>query len=105
AHNYWLISTYQKAQGKAEETLSSLENMCYHAVEYDKSYANDHGKTFTSVLTDKLIYPASGKDFHELTEHSQCWYMLDRMENKRYNLIRQDPRFISVIERLKRSAR
>lgn len=105
AHNYWLISTYQKAQGKAEETLSSLENMCYHAVEYDKSYANDHGKTFTSVLTDKLIYPASGKDFHELTEHSQCWYMLDRMENKRYNPIRQDPRFISIIERLKRTAR
>ena len=77
AFNYWIISTYQIAQGKAEEAISSLESMCNHAVAYDNSYKNDYGKKYTSILTDELIYPEPSKDFHELTEHSQCWYMLE----------------------------
>ena len=93
AFNYWIISTYQIAQGKAEEAISSLESMCNHAVAYDNSYKNDYGKKYTSILTDELIYPEPSKDFHELTEHSQCWYMLDHMQNDRYDTIRNDERF------------
>lgn len=99
--NYWLISTYQIAQGKNDETLDSLEKMCYHAVEYDKSYINNHGKFYTSILTDKLIYPEKSKDFHELTERTNCDYMLERLQNKRYDCIRQDPRFVEIVDKLK----
>jgi transcriptional regulator with XRE-family HTH domain len=67
SRNYWLISTYQMSQGKAEDTLASLEKMCHHAVEYDKSYMSNHGKMYTSIFTDKLVYPEPSKDFHELT--------------------------------------
>ncbi len=105
SHNYWLISTYQMSQGKKDETLLSLEKMCYHAVEYDKSYINNHGKYYTSILTDKLIYPVPDKDFHELMEHSQCYYMLDRLENKRYDVLRKDPRFVSIIKQLNQYAK
>ncbi len=101
SRNYWLISTYQIAQGKIAETLSSLEKMCYHATEYDKSYVNNHGKFYTSILTDKLIYPEYDEGFHEFTEHSDCYYMLDRLESKRYNSIRDDERFIEVVKKLK----
>ena len=103
--NYWLISTYQIAQEKKDEALTSLEKMCYHAVEYDKSYVNNHGKFYTSILTDKLIYPEPSKDFHELTERTNCDYMLEKLQNKRYDCIRQDPRFIAVIEKLKQYAK
>ncbi len=105
AFNYWLISTYQMAQGKIEDTLSSLENMCKHTVAYDKSYLSDHGKNYTSILVDKIVYPESDKDFHELKEHSQCWYMLDRLQNDRYDPIRSEQRLTEIEKALKEYAR
>lgn len=98
--NHWLISTYQIALGKTEEAMESLEKMCDYAVSYDISYQNDHGKHFTSFLVDTKIYPEKSKDFHELTEHTHCYYMLDRLQSDRYDCIREDPRFISIVERL-----
>ncbi len=100
SRNYWLISTYQMAQGKKDDTLASLEKMCYHAVEYDKAYIKDHGKSYTSILTDKLIYPEPSKDFHELKEHTNCYHMFEKLQNKRYDSIRQDFRFVSILEKL-----
>lgn len=105
AFNYWLISTYQVSQKKVEETLSSLEKMCKHAVAYDISYLNDHGKNYTSILVDKIAYSEPNKDFHELTEHSQCWYMLDRLQNERYDSLRSEKRFIEIEKELKEYAR
>lgn len=105
SRNYWLISTYQIAQSKEDEAFVSLEKMCYHAIEYDKSYLNDHGKFFTSILTDKLIYPEPSKDFHECTEHTECYHILKKMQHLRYDRIRQDPRFISIIEKLNQYAK
>ena len=104
SRNYWLISTYQISQGKSLDTLESLERMCDHAVKYDMSFAADHGKHYTSILTDKLIYPEPGKDFHELTEHTNCYYMLDRLAHPRYDGIRGEPRFVAVVERLRQYA-
>ena len=37
---------------------------------YDLSHEKDHGKTYTSILTDNLVYPAPGGDSYELTEHN-----------------------------------
>ena len=100
AFNHWLISTYQIALGNTEDALDSLEKMCGHAAAYDLSYQNDHGKHFSSFLVDTQIYPEISENFHELTEHTQCYYTLDKMQHARYDCIRQDPRFISVIEKL-----
>lgn len=101
SRNYWQISTYQMSQGKTEDALISLEKMCYHSIEYDKSYIANHGKHYTSILCDKLVYPEPGKDFHELTEHSVCYYFLNRLQNKRYDCIRENERFISIVNSLK----
>jgi len=105
AFNYWIISTYEIAGGKREEALLSLEQMCRHAVAYDSSYQSDHGKHFTSIYTDKLIYPEPGKDFHEFKEHSNCYYMLDRLEHSRYDALRDHPRFTAVLDALQEYAR
>lgn len=105
ASNYWLISTYQISQEKADAALDSLEKMCVHAVEYDRSYNEDHGKCYSSIFTDKLVYPFPNKDFHELREHSQCYYMLERLKNARYDCIRKNERFTKVIESLNEYAR
>ena len=105
SRNYWFISTYQIAQNKIAETLVSLEKMCYHAIEYDKSYINNHGKYYTSIFTNKLVYPEPNKDFHELREHTECHYLLERLQHNRYDCIRQDPCFISVVEKLSQFAK
>ncbi|MBQ6043440.1 MAG: helix-turn-helix transcriptional regulator [Clostridia bacterium] len=105
ACNWWLISTYLIAQGKTEETLDALEQMCAHTLAYDRSFREDHGKNYTSVFTDKLIYPDPGKDFHELTEHNQSWYMLDRLQADRYGDIRDNKRFVDIVNALEEKAR
>jgi hypothetical protein len=78
--------------------------MCDHAVACDTSYRKDHGRNFTSLLVDTQIYPEKSKDFHELTEHTQCYRKLDKLQHGRYDCIRQDPRFVSVVERLNQYA-
>lgn len=100
SRNHWLISTYQISQGKKDGAFESLEKMCYHAVEYDKAYIHDHGKFYTSIFTDKLIYPEPNKDFHELTEHTECYHILKKMQHPRYDRIRKAPRFIAIIDKL-----
>lgn len=102
--NDWFLSTYLIAQGKETETLDALESMCAHALAYDRSYKEDHGKSFSSIFTDKLIYPEPGKDFQELTEHNQCWYMLDRMKASRYDGLRENARFRNVVGQLEEHA-
>lgn len=105
SQNYLLISTFQIEQGKRDEAIEALEEMCYHAIEGDKSYTNDHGKYFTSIITDKLIYPKPSKDFHELTEHSECYRIIEKLSDKRYDCIRQNPRFIEIVEMLTQYAK
>ena len=102
--NDWFLSTYLIAQGKETETLDALESMCAHALAHDRSYKEDHGKSFSSIFTDKLIYPEPGKDFQELTEHNQCWYMLDRMKASRYDGLRENARFRNVVGQLEEHA-
>ncbi len=105
AFNEWLKSTFQMSLGKTEEALASLEIMAFHTVEYDKAYQNDHGKCFSSILVNRVVYPEPSKAFHELTEHSQSWYMLDRLQHERYDSVREHPRFLAVVETLKQHER
>ncbi len=105
ADNHRLISTYQIAQGKTEEALLSLEKMQVHTLAYDKSYENDHGKPYSSILLDKLTYPYPSKEFHETAEHNQAFYMSKRLTHKRYDTIHHDERFASIIKALQGSAK
>ncbi|MBQ3528309.1 MAG: helix-turn-helix transcriptional regulator [Clostridia bacterium] len=99
--NYRIMATYLIAQGKTEETLTALEKSCEHTIAYDRSYLCDHGKNYTSIFVDKITYPEPGKDFHELKEHSQSWVMLDRLQQDRYDSIRNDERFIAIEKALR----
>lgn len=101
----WLISTYQIAMGNKEDTLDSLEEMCRHAVAYDKSYIEERGKHYTSPFVSSLVYPEISEEFHELEEHNDCWYMLDRLKADRYDCIRETDRFSAVVKELERHAR
>ena len=98
--NYRIMATYLIAQGKTEETLTALEKSCEHTIAYDRSYLCDHGKNYTSIFVDKITYPEPGKDFHELKEHSQSWFMLECLKQDRYDGIRTNERFKAIEKRL-----
>ena len=98
AYNCFFLSTYQLAQGKTEDALESLEEMSRHAVAYDESFLRDHGRAFTSILTDTLFYPKPGEDFHECTAHTTCYDMLERLAGDRYDPLRENPRFQAVVD-------
>lgn len=105
AFNRWRLSTYQIAQGKTEAALSSLEQMCKHAIDDVKSKENDRGRTFKSIFVNKVEYPYPNPDFHETAVHNVCYYMLDRLEADRYNVIRDNERFMKIIEALKQCSK
>lgn len=105
SYNYWLISTYQIAQNKIDETFEALRKMCFHTIEYDKSYINDHEKYFTSIITNKLIYPKTDKNFHELTEHNQCYRIIEKLQHNRFDCIRQNPHFVDILKKLNQYAK
>ncbi len=100
AFNYFMMSTYQMALGREADALDSLEKMCHHATQYDLSYSVDHDKYYTSIFTDKIIYPEPSNSFHELTEHSQSYYMLEKLANPRYASVKDTERFKAVVEKL-----
>lgn len=104
AKTHWLISTYRIAQGKADAALDSLEYMLHHTLAYDNARANRHGDPYTSIFTDRLIYSYPSKDCHELIEHNDAYYMLDRLTHRRYDPIRTHPRFTAVIDALEKDA-
>ncbi len=105
ATNHYLLSTYLIAQGKTDSALEALERMAHHARAYDVSYQNDHGKHYTSVLVDRLIYPEPSRDFHEVSEHNAAFYMLDRLRHPRYDTLRTHHRFLAIVQSLEESKR
>lgn len=105
AEIHQLISAYQIAQGKVEETLASLEEMCHHSVAHDEAFLNERGKHYTSPFVNKIIYSYTSEDFYEREAHNSCWYQLDKLSRNGYDCIRDNERFKAVISELERCAK
>lgn len=94
---YRYIATYRVAQGRYDETLDALENMYAHL---EKECAAKPGDKFTSPYTNELVYPAFSNDFHYPQIHNPAWYALQKMQQDRYEPLRDMPRFKELIEKL-----
>ncbi|MCR5206245.1 MAG: hypothetical protein K6E47_14545, partial [Lachnospiraceae bacterium] len=77
---YRYMATYYVAQGKKDETLTSLENML--------SYL------------EKDVYGTS-----DLQPHNIAWYFLPYMEHERYDTVREEKRFIDIKEKIEKLAK
>ncbi len=90
-------------------SIDVLEKMAYYAVQYDYSDEHDRGKNYTSVLTDKLVFDYPKAEYHEWwihqCEHNQAYYSLKNTKSNRCESIRNDPRFIAVVEELKKASK
>ncbi len=97
AYLHRVIATYTVAQGKAEETLDRLEKMADHALLADKAAAGDR---YTSVFLDKLTYSGPTEDFDACVVHNCAYWCRERLNQNRYDSIRDTERFHAVCERL-----
>ena len=100
AYLYRVIATYKVAQGKHDETVEVLEKMLYHVLEADKAKPGDR---YTSPFTDKLVYPEPSDDFDDLTVHNHAFYFRDRMNQSRYDPIREREDFKAICAKLEAS--
>ena len=78
---YRYMATYYVAQGKKDETLTCLENMFAHM------------EKTCDVYSDKKL------------PHNKAWYFLRYMEHERYDPVREEKRFVAIIEKMKKMAK
>ena len=104
---YRVIATYKVAQRKYDDTLSYLEKMCYHIQEGSKAKSGDK---YTSHFMNTMTYPYPegiqpfGK-IHMLTVHNDAWYVLNgKLNQDRYDPIREMPRFKKIVDSLEQIA-
>ena len=95
---YRMIATYLVAQGKVEETLDALEKMCDHAIAADAAQVGD---SFTSPFANCLTYGEQS----ERKYVNATFYCYRRMHQSRYDPIRNQPRFQTVVARLYETAK
>ncbi len=98
---YRVIATYKVAQGKYDETLDCLERMLYHIQEKNKVRPGDkHTSPFTDQLAYGEVLPGMGA-FDDLSVHNDAWYVLNgKLNQSRYDPIREMPRFVRIVEEL-----
>ena len=78
---YRYMATYYVALGNKAETLTSLENMLIYVEKICKT------------TTDESL------------PHNTAWYYLPYMEQERYDPVREEKRFVAIIEKMKKMAK
>lgn len=94
---YRIIATYTVAQGKVEQTLDRLEKMTEYAIKADMARPGD---TYTSPLTDKIVYLGNCEEYDAHTVHNWAYYCREKMDQNRYDTIREEPRFKELCKKL-----
>ncbi len=101
AANYRFIATYKVAQGKYDETLDCLEKMLYHIKQLQNVKTGEkYTSPFMTEMEAYVALPGLGK-WHKLEAHNNAWYILNgKLTQKRYDPIRETPRFAKIVEEL-----
>ncbi|MBE6638604.1 MAG: helix-turn-helix transcriptional regulator [Ruminococcaceae bacterium] len=93
ANWYRIGATYTVAQGKIKETLDRLEKMAEHSLKADMARPGD---AYTSPFTNKMTYPGKCDDFDTLSVHNFSYYNRQKLDQSRYDPIREEPRFKNI---------
>lgn len=103
AYIYRVIATYRVAQKKYESALEHLEKMCEHLIAGEKA---QYGDTFTSCFTNQLEFSEADKDSPAFAAHNDAWYTFQKLTGqKRYDPLRNMPRFQDIVDKIRKIAR
>ncbi len=94
SHRY--IAAMAMLEGDYELALSSLEKAAEFAIMSDTL---PERAQHTSLLVNKIYY-----DVHEMMKNydfTNCKILYDKMQSERYDAIRDDKRFIAVLDKIK----
>lgn len=86
------IATYTVAMKKYDETLENLQEMVYH---YQKAASTQDGDHASSPLIDQITRVCSLEDIRQ-----KIYWSREKMNQSRYDPIRNDPRFQVILREL-----
>ena len=95
------IADYSLDQEKYDEALTALEKMTEHAILCGRTQP---GTAYSSPFTDRIVYEGQTADFHINEAHNCAYYGRARMDQERYDPIRDTERFRAVIAALDENA-
>ncbi len=87
-----VIATYRLAQGRYDEALTALERMCEAVEAYERVGAGDR---FRSPFADGLQ-----PEVPVAAAHNEAWWTLEKLQQARYDPVRETERFRAVVDRL-----
>lgn len=96
-----VIATCYLDQKKYGDALDALEKMTEHAILCGKA---EPGTAYSSPFTDRLVYEGQTADCHINEAHNCAYYCRSRMNQERYDPLRDTERFRSVIAALDENA-
>ena len=102
AYIYRVIATYRVAQKRYDETLDVLEKMCYHC---EKRVETQIGDNFDSEFSYLLKSYGDNTEYQDDPIHNIAWFCLIRLDQSRYDPLREMPKFKEIVDRLKAIAK
>ena len=102
AYIYRVIATYRVAQKRYDETLDVLEKMCYHC---EKRVETQIGDNFDSEFSYLLKSYGDNTEYQDDPIHNIAWFCLIRLDQPRYDPLRDMPKFKEIVDRLKAIAK
>lgn len=87
--------------GNNPKTLEHLKNAADHSIAFDNNYTDhDHFKLYTAPLINKTYYGGLIKSY----KGNESYNLLKKLDDKKYNAIRDTPEFKEICENLKKYA-
>ncbi len=88
------IADYSLDQGNSGDALTALEHMTEHAILAGKIQP---GTPYSSPFTDRLVYEDQTEDFHINEAHNCAYICRNRMNQERYDPIRETDGFREIL--------
>ena len=86
--------------GNNTKALEHFKSATHHSIAFDNNYT-DHFTLYTSPLIDKTYYGQLIKSY----KGNQSYNLLKKLDDEKYNAIRDTPEFMEIYENLKKCAK
>lgn len=100
--NHLAIARAQMALGNEADALDSIEETCRCAEAAAKKFGTEYGTKYKSIYLNSLTYePNEDETCMRMVLREQIGYRIEELNNKCFDSIRDDERFVACTKRLK----
>lgn len=102
ALNHIGIARAQMAMGNEADALDSIEEMCRCVETAADKFGTEYGTKYKSIYLNSLTYePNEDETCERMALRDQIGYRMEGLKNNCFDPVREHPRFVACMERLK----